>query len=275
MRGNPKYRKLWAVLMLLAMAGVTHAEDDPMNDPGVQKLLRATANASTWYHPDLFGEFAGTRYYVHHKYQDALKYFEIGALYADKLSQLCIGLMYMNGEGTKKDPITAYAWLDLAAERNYPDFVATRDRVKASLTAEQLAQATLVRKTLAERYADAVAKPRMAGQLRLGQMQMTGSHTGFNSGIEHVNLAGSSSSAQNCAETPMVGGHAVPQAGCGSESIYDNERWEPNLYFASRDREYKATVTVGAVEEQGKAIDKPPSSAAPVDAPADKGVQNH
>ncbi len=196
MRATSKYRKLYASLIALAACmGVAHADEDPLNDPGVQKTLRAMANASTWYHPDLFGEFAGMRDYAHHDYKGAFKYYEIGAYYADKLSQLCIGLMHVNGEGTEKDPVTGYAWLDLAAERDYPDFVATRDRVKASLTPEQFAKAMTLRQKLGERYADAVAKQRMAEQLRLGQMQMTGSHTGFNSGIQHVNIAGSSSSA--------------------------------------------------------------------------------
>ena len=108
-------------------------DDDPLNDPNVQKTLRAMNDASTWYHPDLFGEFAGVQRYAHHEYAGAMKYFLIGAYYADKLSELSIGLMYLNGEGVAKDPVTAYGWLDLAAERDYPDFVATRDRVKASL----------------------------------------------------------------------------------------------------------------------------------------------
>ena len=100
----------------------------------MQKMLRAMNDASTWYHPDLFGEFAGVKRYVNKNYADAMKYFEIGAYYADKFSQLSIGLMYVNGEGVPKDMLTGYAWIDIAAERDYPDFVATRDRVKAALT---------------------------------------------------------------------------------------------------------------------------------------------
>jgi hypothetical protein len=258
--------------MAVAAAGVAHAAvdpttDDPMKDPAVQKTLRGMANASTWYHPDLFGEFAGMRYYAHHQFKDALKYFEIGAFYADKLSQLSIGLMHMNGEGTKKDPIAAYAWLDLAAERDYPDFIATRDRLKATLSSEQLAHATELRKTLGERYADAVAKPRLAVQLRQGQMQLTGSRTGYDSGVSQLNTATS------CGPTVVVGGAEVPQAGCGGSSFNAKERWDPDLYFASRDHEYRATVTVGAVEEKGKTIDRPPS-AAPADPPADKAKQH-
>ena len=261
MSGKKKYARLCAsVLALISLAGVAHAEDDPLNDPEVQKTLRAMASASTWYHPDLFGEFAGMRYYAHHHYKDALKYFEIGARYADKLSQLSIGLMYMNGEGTAKDPVTAYAWLDLASERDYPDFIATRDSLKKTLTPVQLAQAQALRAELGKTYGDAVAKHRLAVQLHQGQMQITGSHTGHDSGIYQINTK------PNCGPTLSVGGQEQPQAGCGGP-IFAKERWDPALYFAARDREYKATVTVGAVQEEGKPIASPPATSDP-NAPA-------
>ena len=262
MRVSKKYLRLCAgLLAMVSLAGIVHAEDDPFNDPEIQRTLRGMANASTWYHPDLFGEFAGMRYYAHHDYKGALKYFEIGARYADKLSQLSIGLMHMNGEGTAKDPVTAYAWLDLAAEREYPDFVATRDSLKKTLTPEQLEKGQALRAKLGETYGDSVAKHRLALQLVQGKMQITGSHTGHDSGIYQVN------NKANCGPTLYIAGQEQPQAGCGSP-IFAKDRWDPDLYFASRDREYKATVTVGSVQEQGKSIDKPPQNDATQGQPA-------
>jgi TPR repeat protein len=232
-----------AALLALFSPLVVHAEDDPLKDPEVQKTLRAMNDASTWYHPDLFGEYAGMQRYARRDFRGAFKYFEIGAYYADKLSQLSLGLMYLNGEGVAKDPVTAYAWLDLAAERAYPDFVATRDRVKASLTPEQLAQAEATRAKLAERYADAVAKPRMAQQLRFGMEQMTGSRTGFNFGAYHA------ATKDNCRAGTTIGGVAVPAAGCGGSDLYAKSHWDPQLYFASRDAQWRATVSVGELRE--------------------------
>ena len=257
MRG--RFCKLVVAATMLGLVTIANADEDPLNDPEIQNTLRGMANASTWFHPDLFGEFAGMRAYAHHRYGDALKYFEIGALYADKMSQLSLGLMHMNGEGTAKDPVTAYAWLDLAAERDYPDFVATRDSLKKTLTPEQLVQGQALRQKLGEKYADAAAKPRLATELHLGQMQMTGSRTGHDSGIYQLR------NKENCGPTLVIGGQVQPQAGCGGP-IFAKERWDPKLYFASRDREYKATVSVGAVEEGGKAITKPPAQ--PADASA-------
>ncbi|HEY0232332.1 MAG TPA: sel1 repeat family protein [Dokdonella sp.] len=244
-------------LCLLATVVPLFAADDPLDDPEVKKMLTAMANASTWYHPDLFGEFAGARRYAHRDFKGALKYFEIGAYYADKFSQLSIGLMHLNGEGTRKDPVTAYAWLDLAAERGYPDFVATRDRVKAELTPAQLAEAAGKIDGLRERYADTVAKPRMEQQLRRGREQMTGSLTGFDYGVDQASSKGA------CGTGLVVGGQAMPQAGCASANFYAKERWEPDLYFASRDRSYTATVTVGAVEAAAGAADDKARPAAP------------
>jgi hypothetical protein len=249
MRG--RFYKLVAAATMLGLVSIANADEDPLNDPEIQNTLRGMATASTWFHPDLFGEFAGMRAYAHHRYGDALKYFEIGALYADKMSQLSLGLMHMNGEGTAKDPVKAYAWLDLAAEREYPDFVATRDSLKKTLSPEQLAQGQALRKTLGEKYGDAAAKPRLATQLHLGQMQMTGSRTGYDSGIYQLK------NTPNCGPTLVIGGQVQPQAGCGGP-IFAKERWDPKLYFAARDREYKASVTVGTLEEAGKPIASPP-----------------
>src|SRR5262249_17914578 len=153
---------------------------------------------------------------------------------------LSIGLMYLNGEGVDKDPVTAYAWLGVAAERDYPDFVATRDRVKASLTPEQLEKAAPIRARLDERYADTAAKPRMEQQLHLGQMQLTGSRTGYDSGVSQL------ATKPTCGPSVVVGGQETPNAGCGGASLYAKARWEPKEYFAARDAEWKATVSVGA-----------------------------
>ena len=262
MRGTGLFRKLPLALIVLAAAGVAHADDDPLKDPSVQQTLRAMKDASTWYHPDLFGEFAGMRRYTHHDYKGAMKYFEIGAYYADKLSQLSIGLMYMNGEGVRKDPVKAYAWLSIAAERDYPEFVATRDQLKASLTPEQLAEGERQRQQLAKRYGDAIAKPRMASQLHLGQMQLTGSRTGFDSGVSQLNTK------PTCGDKVVVGGYETPNADCGgAAAMYAKERWEPKAYFASRDAEWKASVSVGALET-------PPAPKAPPGADAAQTEQH-
>jgi hypothetical protein len=226
------------------------AVDDPSSDPDVRKTIEAMHNASTWFHPDLYGLTHGMQEYVHHQYAAARKHFAYGALYADKLSQLCLGLMAMNGEGAPKDLISAYAWLDLSAERGYPQFVATRDELAKTLSVDQLDKAKRLRAKLAEKYGDAVAKPRMAIQLRLGMMNFTGSRTGFDSGVVQI-------SSVPCGPALVFGGRVVPQIGCGAMNDFlAKENWQPKLYFAARDREWLPQVTVGPLMDANVSSDK-------------------
>lgn len=238
---------------LVAIASAASATDkDPLNDPDVQKALHGMKDANTWYHPDLFGEFAGMRHYAHGDYAGAMKYFKIGAYYSDKLSQLSIGLMYMNGEGVPKDLPSAYAWLAVAAERKYPEFEATRDSVKAQLSPEQLQQAEKIYAAVDAEYGDKVAKHRLIVQLRQGQMKITGSHTGFDFGISQL------SNSSDCGGPAVeVGGEALAKSGCGSGgSMFAKWRWDPKTYFAVRDSRWKATVSVGSINDVGTAADK-------------------
>lgn len=220
----------------------------PESDPDIEKIITAMNNASTWGHPDLFGEFAGMRLYSEGHYAAAIKYFKYGARYADKLSQLSIGLMYENGQGVEKDPVTACAWLALAAERKFPSFIATRDRVCEALTPAQHDQAVAVLDKLMPEYGDAVAKKRMVRALDMAKTEGTGSRLGFDSGIQ---TAGVNS---NCGG-PTVGD--APVAGCGSTDFWSPWRWDPKKYFAARDARWRGTVTIGDLKD----LNGPPSSA--------------
>jgi len=258
---------LLAQLLLLSAAGFAQtSREQALNDPDVQKVLRAMGNASTWYHPDLDGEFSGIHAYAHGDFAAAVKFFERGAYYADKLSQLSLGLMYLNGEGVDTDPLRALAWIELAAERGYPNYIATRESVKASLTPDQLSQAAVLGKELGETYADAVAKPRLAKQMRLGQMQLTGSRTGFDFGPQNppptfgYNWAGITD-AKNCMayENVVLGaGLENPVSGCGGSNLNAKARWNPDQYFTTRDTLWKAIVDVGTLTTGGEPETPPP-----------------
>ena len=230
----------------------------PVIDQNMRETLRAMSDASTWGHPDQFGQYTGMQRYAKGDYADALKYFRVGATYADKLSQLSIGLMYLNGEGVARNPVLAYAWTAVAAERDYPQFVATRDRIWTSLTPAQQAAAEQARATLATEYGDRVAKPRMTRELNYWHTQMTGSHTGFNSGVKHLDkamLSGGGPSA-NCARRTLGD---TPIAGCGGD-IYAKWRWDPKISYTVRDSNWKGTVTVGTLEQMKMPAVKHPDS---------------
>ena len=235
-------------------------------DPQVEKILTAMNNASTWGHPDLFGEYSGMSLYSKGHYKAALKYFKYGARYADKLSQLSIGLMYDNGQGVAKDPVTACAWLALAAERKFPSFIATRNRVCEALTPAQHDQAVAVLDQLMPEYGDAVAKPRMVHALDMAKMESTGSRLGFDSGMTTVGVR------------PDCGGPTVgdsPVAGCGSNDFWSPWRWDSKKYFAARDAKWRGTVTVGSLKDVGKLAPKAPSASGNAASPAPASSAGH
>ena len=215
----------------------------PKADATIDRLITAMNNSSTWGHPDLFGEFAGMRLYYEGHYKAAIKYFKYGARYADKLSQLSIGLMYENGRGVEKDPVTACAWIALAAERKFPTFIATRNRVCEALTPAQHDQAVAVLDKLMPIYGDKVAKKRMVRALAQARTEMTGSRTGFNYGIETVGTG------KSCGG-PVIQGTTM--AGCGSMDFWSPWRWDPKKYFAARDAHWRGVVTVGSLEKQSQ-----------------------
>lgn len=230
----------------------------PEADPEIEKVITAMNNASTWGHPDLFGEYAGMRLYYEGHYKAAIKYFKYGARYADKLSQLSIGLMYENGQGVEKDPVTACAWLAMAAERKFPSFIATRNRVCEALTPAQHDQAVAALDKLMPEYGDATAKKRMVRALDMAKTEGTGSRLGFDSGVTTVGVK------QGC------GGPTVddaPLAGCGSTNFWSPWRWDPKKYFAARDARWRGTVTVGSLQDMARPAPRksaqPPGSAPP------------
>ncbi len=55
----------------------------------------------------------------------------------DKFAQYMTGYMYYSGRGVEKDPVTAYAWYRLAAERSEESYVKSRDALESLLSEEQ------------------------------------------------------------------------------------------------------------------------------------------
>ena len=202
----------------------------PQDSAFIQQELVAMNNSSTNGHPDLFGQYTGWRLYADHDYAGAIKYFTMGAYYADKVSQLCLGLIYLNGDGVARDPVKAWAWLNLAAERGYPEFVATRNRAWAGLDAGQRTQAEAEAKTLAATYGDKVAQPRMLAVLRRAASERTGSRTGFDAGAYTY--------------MPNSGPTLTPNP----DNLNSRWYWDPKTYFAARDAQWKGTVTVGPLK---------------------------
>lgn len=232
--------RTWLLAASMSLSGFAIAADDP-NGKTTAQVLAAMDHTSTWGHPDQYHEFVGMHCYVEGNYPCAMDHFLQAARFADKLSQLSIGLMYLDGQGVQRDRVAAFAWVAIAAERKYPRFLATRDQIWAGLDGAQRQQARTLVDGLYSQYGDAVAKPRLAKVLRRTRTEMTGSYVGYGSSATATVAPGF---GQSCSASTIDG---APATGCGG--LYAEWRWNPKLYFASRDAAWTGTVTVGPLQQ--------------------------
>ena len=169
------HRLLVALLLAFASSFVIAKDPDPKSfiDPAV-----LTDGFLDW-HPDLQGRLEGMKAYNKGNYEVAFRHFLHASRYADKPSQGMIADMYWAGIGVAADRELGYAWMDLAAERLYPQFMLFRERYWNALDDKQRAAAIKRGHAVFADYGDAVAKPRLESELRRGRSMMTGSRTGF------------------------------------------------------------------------------------------------
>lgn len=220
---------LAAALALLpasqALAERSVVPPDPEQDP----LIMSAGFLES--HPDMNYRMLGLEAYRDKRYEDAMRLFRRAAFYADKPSQGMVAEMYWNGQGVARDPVLAYVWMDMAAERGYLGFIKLREQYWKALDARQREQAVADGQAVYAMFGDDVAKPRYAFHLRNKRREMTGSRTGFNAGI-----------------TIEVPGPAGEQGIPGSR-FYDERYWDPDKYFAWQDRLWKGgRVEIGEVE---------------------------
>ncbi|HVI59394.1 MAG TPA: hypothetical protein VM619_11080 [Luteimonas sp.] len=202
---------------------------DPSTDP-----VMTGAGFLDW-HPDLRFRARGMVAYNDHDDAKALHDFQRAAYYADKASQAMVAEMLWNGRGAARDRPLAYAWMDLAAERGYPVFIAVRERYWRELDAGERTCAVEAGRAVYARYGDKVAKPRIAAQLRRGRGQVTGSRTGFVGNLSII--------------VPGPGGTMLR---IDPEVYYAARYWEPRKYQKWQDAMWRdpriGHVTVGDVE---------------------------
>ncbi len=121
----------------------------------------------------------GGRLYDMGRHYSAIHFYERAAWYGDKFGQHNLGVMHLRGEGTEFDPVKAWAWLELSAERGYPTLVETADALFDLLDEEQRQQARRhLEQELLPEYGDAVAVPRAQRVMDRGRRQATGTRAG-------------------------------------------------------------------------------------------------
>jgi hypothetical protein len=189
-------------------------------------------------HPDIRWRREGLHAFHIKKYDEACEYFRRAATYADKASMAMLAEMYWKGLGVARDRPIAYAWMDLAAERLYPNFTILRERYWSELDKAEQDDAVERGQALLAEFGDDAAKPRMEKVLRKESRHITGGRTGSVGFVRIIPMTG-----------PMAGKGQVMRA----DDYYRKDYWEPERYWAWQDEVWKAPqkekVDVGDVEQ--------------------------
>jgi hypothetical protein len=213
-------RHLLFVALLAACAAPAHAID---------KKQMLSSEAFLGSHPDLNFRLQGLRRYDAGDHDRAFELFRRAARYADKPSQAMVAEMLWQGIGVPQDRALGYAWMDLAAERNYRSMVIKRETYWNELDEADRKRALAAGEAIYRDYGDAAAKPRMERRLRQARQDTTGSRVGSTVGLKIV------------IETPTG-----PRTIDGSQ-FYARELWEPERYWEWQEKTWNAPAG-GAVE---------------------------
>lgn len=204
-----------------------------------QAHIAASSNGFLEFHPDLRWRKEGLRQYEAGAHADAFAAFKRSARYSDKGSQAMVGQMYWNGEGVDANRPAAYAWLDLAAERGYIEFLTLREQYWARLSESERSEALAMGKEIYAEYGDDVAKPRLVQMLNRGRKSTTGSRTGFRGAL-----------------TVLIPGNGN-WISLDGEQYYNDVYWKPEQYFKWQDQIWKDNAR-GHVEVGALSTDTPP-----------------
>lgn len=236
-----RYRKtalfvaLLATLPLVASAQSSLAEKQQRWQAS-QDLEMVTLPAFQQYHPDERWLQYGMNSRAQGRLEEARHYLLRAARYASKPAQAMVALMLWQGEGGITDRAQAYAWMDLAAERGYPELLAQREQFWRALSSDERARAREIGESLYATYGDAVAKHRLERELRRGRFYKTGSRTGKGTG--HVGVYRSFGDAIGSASTNVASagggsGNGSTTAHIGDMRQYwDDRYWQPKEYWA-------------------------------------------
>lgn len=223
------------------------AQAPPVAEPAGEAAVASSTDKQHWSdldsilrnavgHPNEIWRLQGADSAAKGNWKDAYRFFRRAARYADKYSQHRISLMYWHGVGVSRDRALGYAWADLAAERQYPQFLLMREKMWTQMDEAERKRAVAQGQAIYDEFGDAVSKPRFADAMALAKRQVTGSHTGFVGTL--------------LVQAPGPGGSLSGGPGSAKVSeIYEQSRWDVKNYWKIEDVLWKnGNVDVGPLE---------------------------
>jgi hypothetical protein len=203
-------------------------------------------------HPDLKHRIAAQALLEDGKVRAAIAEFESAASWGDKLSQAMLAEIYWEGAGVKVDRARAYAWMDLASERQFIAFVAKREKYWAQLDAAEREAALAIGADVYAEFGDDRTLPRLQSKLAR-ERGTTGSRLGF-AGNGYVTLPGSAATFLTLSWTSLMpqllGGNQMPLSTYYSPQLWRFEKyldWHADELELAR----RGVVRIGAVGDAG------------------------
>lgn len=190
-------------------------------------------------HPDIRWRREGLLAYGKGKHEEALNYFLRAARHADKPAQAIIAEMYWNGTGVEQDRALAYAWMDLAAEREYPNFLILRENYWGQLDAAAREDAIQRGQKVYAEYGDDVAWPRLERAMNREARSWGARPGGVHHGIKIIPLTGPLAATRvdlggmvsRRLNVPSPGGvRQVNAITVPGERYYAKKYWDPAEY---------------------------------------------
>ena len=131
------------------------------------------------------------------QYQDgynklAMVYFKRSAAFGNANAQAQIGLMYLKSLGVKEDWAIGYAWIQLAAQHNTPQYTKLKLKIFSMLSPEEKEQSKSEYKKIAHYFGKSKAYTRRVRWVQKVTNSILGSRVGSRaSNVQSVNLDGS------------------------------------------------------------------------------------
>ncbi len=215
-----------------------------LNGTEYDAMIRGAAG-----HPNERARWRGLRDYDNGRHDAAIARFQLAATYGDKVSQHLLTLMYWHGDGVDADPVKAYIWADLAAERGTDQrLLAIREKLWASLSPEQRQQARQLGPEYYERYGDDRAMPRNEAAMRRLAGSRTGSRVGASGSGLDIIVGGTAVSRYPSANVVSLSKLASGRGGMSAAELYDRDRLRPERYWNAEDQAFAALMKEGEVK---------------------------
>lgn len=232
------------VVLGLAIAAMQVSAASPQNEiPGIpDALLNSPGFLNA--HPDLLHRRQGSRDYAEGRFDRAAAQFERAARHADKPSQAMLAEMHWDGSGVNADRALAYAWMDLASERAYRQFLLRREAMWLQLDTAEQSRAIEVGQSIYDRYGDRVAKPRLEAEMRRAFRAATGSRV--NPGSLNLRIGHRAIEAQSVPQSDTFDDRAMPSTSI-EEAFYNERFWVAEQYWQLQDAQWADRPTYEVV----------------------------